>query len=241
MPAPAALITALIDRQDNSELICAQIGAILLAESAAQQALAKTAGKDPSLWKLRVFTERSNAWEMWSDPPSATKPKRDFDRSPIVNVSFDQENFDKSAGDQHERQAADGSFFIDCFGLGLSANNPNSTGHLTGDALATIEAKRAYRLVRSILMAAHYITLGFPAKPNAVIWNRWVQSIQLSPVGPSERIAQHIVGARITLAVRFNEFSPQWQAAPLTLISTRTLRADNGELFFAADFPISQE
>src|SRR6185369_14262874 len=142
-------ITTLIDRQDNSELICYQIGAILLAESLSQQALATAAGKNPNLWKLRVFVERSNAWEMWSDAPSAGKPKPDFDRWPIVNVSFDQETFDKSKGDPHERQAADGTFFIDCFGLGISADNPNGLGHYTGDELAAIEAKRAYRLVRT--------------------------------------------------------------------------------------------
>jgi hypothetical protein len=233
-----ALITTLVDAVDNSELICAQVGAILAAESAAQQALATAAGKDPKLWKLRVFTERTNAWEMWEDAPSASKPTPSFDRSPIVNVSFDQETFDKSKGDIHERQAADGTFFVDCFGLGLSADNPNGPGHFTGDALAAIEAKRAYRLVRSILMAAHYITLGLPLKPNPVVWSRWVSSIQMSPVGPTERIAQHIVGARVSLAVTFNEFSPQVQGAPLELISTSFKRADTGEIFFAADFPI---
>lgn len=237
-----ALITTLIDRLDNSELICNQIGAILAVESAQQQALAQTAGKNSKLWKLRVFTERTNAWEMWLDAPSAGKPKPDFDRSPIVNVSFDQESFDKTKGDPHERQAADGTFFIDCFGLGISADNPNTTGHFTGDELASVEAKRAYRLVRSILMSAHYITLGFPKKPNPIVWGgRWVQSIQMSPVGPTERIAQHIVGARITLAVTFNEFSPQYVAAPLELIAFYARRAESGELIFAAELPISQE
>lgn len=233
-----ALITELIDRPDNSEVVCAQIGAILATESAAQQAFATADGKNPKLWKLRVFTERTNAWEMWEDAPSASKPKRDFDRSPIVNVSFDQETFDKSKGDIHERQAADATYFIDCFGLGLSADNPNGLGHFTGDALAAIEAKRACRLVRSILMSAHYFTLGFPKKPNAVVWSRWVQSIQMSPVGPTERIAQHICGARVALAVTFNEFSPQVQGAPLELVSTSFKRADTGEIFIAADFPI---
>ena len=233
-----ALITTLVDNLDNSELICDQIAAILATESAAQQALATTAGKNPKLWKLRVFTERTNAWEMWLDAPSVAKPKPSFDRAPIVNVSFDQEAFDKAKGDHHERQAADATYFIDCFGLGLSADNPSGAGHFTGDVLAAIEAKRAYRLVRSILMSAHYITLGFPKKPNAVVWSRWVSSIQMSPVGPTERIAQHIVGARVALTVTFNEFSPQVQGAPLELISTSFTRAETGEIFFAADFPI---
>jgi len=59
-----ALITTLVENLDNSELICDQIAAILATESAAQQALATLAGKNPKLWKLRVFAERTNAWEM---------------------------------------------------------------------------------------------------------------------------------------------------------------------------------
>jgi hypothetical protein len=90
-------------------------------------------------------------------------------------------------------------------------------------------------------MAAEYITLGLPKKPNGIVWSRWVSSIQMSPVGPTKRIAQHICGARLTLAVTFNEFSPQIQSVPLELISTSFKRAETGEIFFAADFPISQE
>lgn len=237
-----ALITELIDKLDNSERICDQIGAILLLESTAQQALAVAAHKDPNLWKLRVFTERNNAWELFQNPPDASNPDAEatFDDTPIVNVSFDQESFDKAKGDPHERQAADGTFLIDCFGLGISADDPNGPGHFAGDALASVEAKRAARLVRNIIMSAAYIALGFPLKPNPIIWGgRWVQSIQVQPVPATERIAQHIVGARVTLAVTFNEFSPQIQGVPLELISTSFKRADTGELIFiAADFPI---
>ncbi len=238
-----ALITTLIDKLDNSERICDQIGAILLLESLNQQVLATNAGKDPQLWKLRVFTEQSTAWEQFQTPPDASDPSAEleFDGTPIVNVSFDQETFDGAKGDHHERQAADATFFVDCFGLGISADDPNGTGHFGGDALASVEAKRAARLVRNIVMSAAYITLGFPLKPNPVIWKRWVQSIQVQAVAGSERIAQNICGARLTLAVTFNEFSPQFEAQPLLLVSTLTRRADNGEIFIAADFPISQE
>jgi hypothetical protein len=228
-----ALLTQLIDKVDNSERIRDQIAAILAIESADQQLKAAAAGKDSRLWKLRVFVARSNAWELFQNPPDASDPDAEatYDSTPIVNVSFDQETFDKSKGDQHERQAADGTYFIDCFGLGISADDPNGLGHFAGDELAELEAHRAARLVRNITMAAEYITLGFPKKPNAVIWNRWVQSIQISPVPASERIAQHICGARVSLSVTFNEFSPQIEGAPLELISTSFKRADTGELF----------
>lgn len=235
-----ALITQLIDKVDNSLRIRDQIGALLAVESASQQAKATELSKDSRLWKLRVFVARSNAWELFQNPPDASDPEAaaTFDATPIINVSFDQEAFDKAKGDQHERQAADGTYFIDCFGLGISADDPNGLGHFAGDALAETEAHRAACLVRNIVMASAYITLGFPGKPNPVIWNRWVQSIQISAVPASERIAQHVCGARISLGVTFNEFSPQYEAAALKLISLEVKRADNGQLIVAGEFPI---
>ncbi len=237
MPAPA-LITQLIDRRDNLEIIQDKIAEILLVESTNQQALARAAGKDPALWKLRVFSSRTNAWEQFQDPPDASNPDVEFDSTPIVNIAFDQATFDAARGDIHERQAADGTYFIDCFGLGISKDDPNGVGHFAADVIANDEASRAYRLVRSILMAAAYITLGYPLKPNPIVWKRWVQSIQFQTVGPSEHCAQHVCGARLTLAVTFNEFSPQIQGVPLELISTGIKRAETGEIFIAADFPI---
>ncbi len=241
-----ALITELVDRFENSELICTQIGAILLVESLAQQALATQAGKDPALWKLRVFVERSCAWDQFQDPPDASDPDAalTFDSSPIVNISFDQETFDKSRSNVVERQTADGVFNIDCFGLGISADLPDSLGHLPGDAAAAIEAKRAYRLCRSILMGGAYTYLGFPrakdapSPPGQIVWGRWVQSIQMQTVPASERTAQHIVAARIALQVTYSEFSPQVIGVPLELISTTVTRSDTGQVLLTADYPI---
>ncbi len=241
-----ALITELIDRQDNSELICTQIGAILLVESLAQQALAVTAGKDPALWKLRIFVERSNAWDQFQDPPDASDPDAAivFDGSPVVNVSFDEATFDKSKSNVVERQAAEGNFFIDCFGCGISTDLPNQLGHLPGDALAKVEAKRAYRLCRSILMAGAYTYLGFPrakdapSPPGQIVSGRWPQGIKMSAVPASERVAQHIEAARLTLQVTFNEFSPQVIGVPLELVSTTVTRSDTGQILLTADYPI---
>ena len=71
---------ALIDRQDTFEIIRDQIAALLATEISNQQALASAAGKDPDLWKLRIYLERMNAWEAWLNDQS--------DLSPLVNIWF---------------------------------------------------------------------------------------------------------------------------------------------------------
>ena len=85
----------LIDKQDNFEVIRDQIAAVLVAETANQMQLATNAAKDPQGWKLRVFTERSNPWEQWLN--GAT------DKSPLVNVWYDNSNFDQKASNISER------------------------------------------------------------------------------------------------------------------------------------------
>ena len=74
------MISALIDKLDNYEIIRDRVALILKEEQASQQLLATEAGKDPSLWGLRVFIERSNPWEfMRTDngrPPTDRTPAK---------------------------------------------------------------------------------------------------------------------------------------------------------------------
>ena len=58
----ATTLPSLIDKQDSFEIVRDQIAGILYENQLAQQALAVTAGKDPALWELRVFTEATNPW-----------------------------------------------------------------------------------------------------------------------------------------------------------------------------------
>ena len=59
------MISELIDKQDNFEIVRDQIAAILVNEVASQMALATAEAKDPEDWNLQIFTERSNPWEKW--------------------------------------------------------------------------------------------------------------------------------------------------------------------------------
>lgn len=230
-PSPTrALIGKLIKRPKNFTVVRDQIAAILKSESLSQQSLAAAANEDSRLWKLRVFTERSNPWGVWLNNP----PKDDsrIDTSPIVNVSISGSQFDKSRGDVVERQTSDSTFWIDVYGYGKSRDDGNP-GHIPGDQDAAFEVHRAVGLVQDFLMSAGYVDLGM----RKVVGSRWISSVDYSPV-PDERATSHIYGARITFDVSFNEYSPQFEGVPLELISAAFLRAETGEILLAAEFPI---
>lgn len=224
-------IPTLIDKQDNFEIMRDQIAAILVTESASQQALAVTAGKDSKLWKLRIFRERSNPWEQFQNVEGET------DRSPIVNVWFDNSNFDKASSNISERQKSESVFNIDCYGYGESSSDPdNADGHLPGDREAAFVMQRAVRLVRNILMSDTYAFLGFP---RGTIWGKWPQSITSFQPEQNEVRVQNVVAARIAFNVDFNEFSPQTPGEALELISVDISRAENGELVAEKDIDFS--
>lgn len=216
-------IAALIDKQDNFEIIRDQIAAILATEVASQMALATAGGKDPDDWKLRIFSERSNPWEQLLNEQT--------DRSPIVNVWFDNSNFDPAASNISERQKTEGVFNIDCYGYGISSDEMGG-GHNPGDKEAAFEVHKALRLVRNILMAAEYTYLGL----RGVVWQRWPQSITVFQPQLDGRQMQQLVGARLAFRVVFNEFSPQVPAETLELVSVDVMRTEDGEIVVEADY-----
>lgn len=217
------MITELIDKQDSFEIIRDQIAAILVTEVANQMQLATDAGKDPNDWKLRVYKERSNPWEQLLN--------EQVDKSPIVNVWFDNTNFDPGAGSTVERQKTEGIFNIDCYGFGLSEDEPGG-GHKPGDREAALEVHKAIRLTRNILMAAQYTYLGL----RGLVWQRWPQSITVFQPQLDGRQMQQIVGARVAFRVVFNEFSPQVPAETLELLSVKVDELDTGEILINADY-----
>lgn len=221
-------IDALIDKQDNFEIIRDQIAAILTTETDSQQALAKAANKkNPKLWKLRVFTERANAIEEWRD----IGPTKTIDESPIVNVWYDNGSFPMNKGNVVERQAHDAVYNIDCYGAGFSGDNPGG-GHFLGDKEAALEAQRAIRLVRNILMAADYTYLGL----RGTVWRRWPQSITVFQPQIDGRPVSHVVGARIALRVEFNELAPQITPETLELLTVGVKRTEDGEIVLQANY-----
>jgi hypothetical protein len=213
----------LIDKQDTVEIVRDQIAAILTLEVANQMALASAASKDPNDFKLRIFTERSNPWDQFQNDPA--------DRSPLVNVWWDTETFDKKASNSIERQKGDAVFNLDCYGYGKSSDNV-AGGHNPGDKEAAFEAHRAVRLVRNIIMAAENLYLVL----QGTVWGRFIQSITIFQPDQNAQVVQQIVAARIALAVSFNEFSPQVVAETLELLSVDVKRAENGEIVLEADY-----
>ena len=219
-------ISALIDKQDGFEIVRDQIGAILAIETQSQMALAIAAGKDPLDWKLNVYLERANPWEQWLNDQS--------DRSPIINVWWDNSNYDGKASNISERQKSETVYNIDCYGFGLSSDD-GATGHLPGDRAAAFDAARAVRLCRNILMAAEYTYLGL----RGLVWKRWPQSITSFQPQQEVNQAQQIVGARISFRVEFNETSPQVPAEVLELLSISIDAAEDGQLLVEADYDYS--
>lgn len=217
------MIPILIDKRDNFEVMRDQIAAILATEVASQMALATAAAKDPTLWKLRIFTERSNPWEEWRDSPVS-------DTSPIVNVWFDSSSFDESASNIVERQKCVATFNIDCYAYGEA--EAKTVGHTPGDEAAAFNVHRALRLVRNILMAGEYTYLGL----RGTVWQRFIQSITVFQPQQESHTVQQVIGARLAFRVIFNEFSPQVAENVLELVSTTVKRSETGEIVILADY-----
>lgn len=216
-------IPTLIDKQDNFEIVRDQIGAILVTEVASQMALATAAAKDPNDWKLQIFLERSNPWEKWLNDQN--------DTSPIVNVWFDNSNFDKSASNVMQRQKTEATFNIDCYGYGISSDD-GASGHNPGDKEAAFEVHKALRLVRNILMAAEYTYLGL----RGLVWTRWPQAITSFQPQIEGLQMQQCVGARFAFNVVFNEFSPQVAEETLEYVAIDVKRTEDGQLVIEADY-----
>jgi len=212
------LIEKLIDKHDNFEVVRDKIVSILRDETIAQQALAVAGGKDPSQWKLEVYAERSNPWEKWLNSQ--------VDRTPIVNVWLDNLNFNLANSNAVNRQKAEATYNIDCYGFGL-ARDVELGGHISGDKEAAYEAHRTTRLVRNILMSAYHKYLDL----QGVVWgDREIQSITGYQPELNGRQIQQVYAVRIKLGVAFNEFSPQFEGTPLKKVTVAVNDTEDDKL-----------
>ncbi|MNJ44349.1 hypothetical protein D3C77_393970 [compost metagenome] len=219
------MIPFLIDKQDTFEIVRDRIAEIIATESAEQQALAITAGKDPSLWQLAVYTERSNPWD-----------DEGVNDEVIVNVWFESASPDDRASNTVERQTMVGQFNIDVVGFGESRDT--LTGHAPGDEAAARAAARGLRLVRNTLMASYYTYLGTDLR--GMVGQRWVSNVtSFQPQATGRGLAQS-VGARLTLSVRYDEFSPQYPPVQLEYMANQITRAPDGRLLVQVDFDFTQ-
>jgi hypothetical protein len=216
---PAPLITELISKVDNAEIIRDQIAAILVVELANQGVLS---GGQP---QPSVFIERANPWGMFLAPtPILTQP--------VINVWWDSSTFDAPTSNVVERQKAEAVYHIDCYGCAVSQDD-GAAGHIPADEQAAREAQRAVRLARNILMAGAYTYLGL----RGLVWKRFPQTISLFQPQIDNHAAQRIVAARLALQVHFNEFSPQIATETLETLMIDVLRKETGELLLRAQYP----
>jgi len=223
MAAPTAQITTLIDKLDNFEAIRDQIAAILVIESANQVVLA-AAKPIPNAWALRVYTERTIAFEQWLNDPS------DDDKLiPIINVWFDTAGVDPDASNVVGRQKYSGTFNIDCYAYGEAESD--GAGFTAGDQNAALNAQRAARLVRNILKASSNIYLQL----RNLVWSTRVKSITQFQPELNGSAAQNIMAIRIAFDVDYSEFSPQFEPETLENIFIEVKRDTDGKVLVDLD------
>ena len=232
-------IQKLIDKLDSVEIVRDQIAGILEVEQLEQRRLAGVAGvagKTPSDWALRVFVEATNPWEQFRDPPKADATFDPLDFAPIVNVGFEKETFDPSKSDASKQSHADAVINIDCWGYGITKVAEVEVGQSPGDTAAALEAMRAARLVRNILMASSYTHLGL----RGLVGRRFVESIKLLRLPPeATRAAVNVACAEVALGVSFNEFSPQYEGQPFEGATVTVERAPDGRVLFVGELNVS--
>lgn len=228
------LITTRITTPDNSEVIRDRIAEILLVESLGQQDLAEAADppESPDPWVLRIFTEASNPFEEWvlQDEPADAQAFI----APIVNVSLDNAQAEPRGSNKVSRQRCTGTYNVDCYGYGVSKETDE--GHDPGDQRAALEAQRAARIVRQILMAGHYTYLGLPRGASQFVWGRGVHSLTVFKPAIDQRPVQRVMAVRLQFQVEFNEFSPQVEGEDLEVTSIAIHRKDTGEVVLRTQF-----
>ncbi len=135
------VIPDLIDLDTNPiQLVIDKIGEILVNESANQQALAIAGGKDPDLYKIRVFADRFNPFDNMKT-----------DTTPLVSIKESDDSKELSVSGNHGKQQKLLTINIDCFGIGRAEETVS--GHRPADLDASQDGRRAANLVNKILKA----------------------------------------------------------------------------------------
>ena len=104
------MIETLLEKNDNFQIIGAKIADILKTEIENQKQLAIDAGKDSSLFDVKVFYERSNPFEEYLNNESFT--------TPLVNVWIEGMTFDRSASNEIAFQKSESTYHVDVYAVG---------------------------------------------------------------------------------------------------------------------------
>ena len=217
----------LLIKRDNFEIIRDQIAGIIKANADHQYVLAQGGAMADTAdqWQMRVFTEASNPWEQYRD----WKPADGFP-APIVNIWYDNSNFNEPSSNTTDRQDSRSVYNVDVYAFGY-ARNEVTGGHTPGDVDAAFQCHRTMRFVRNFLMASQNVHL----QMTGLIGQRWPQSITSFQPSLDAQHVQQIVAARLALRVRFNEFAPQTTPDTLEGVFLQVKRQDTGEVYFEYD------
>jgi hypothetical protein len=209
-------IIPLVTDMDGFEIVRDRIAEILALETASQQALAAAAGYDPDDWKFLVYAERIDPWELYRDGA---------DKTPIVNVWYDSDVFDKSTSNNTTRQTTTSQFNIDCYAWAPSRQTVD--GHAPGDESAAMLAHKIGRFVRKFLMHPKYRRLGFTNAGDPV-WDRWVANRTAFQPQSGNPAVQNVMGLRVALEVRHNETVELEEPETLELINIKLYHEPDG-------------
>lgn len=211
------VLQASLDTPDRFEQIRDQIGGILQANFDYQET------QDASN-AVYVYSERVNPWEQLHQN----------DRTPIVNVTAQDEQFDGAISSAVNHQKATGRYHIDCIAFGESEQT--TEGHQPGDEAASLEAQKVSRQCRQILMSPMNAFLQL----RGTVWKRWVQSIQVLQPPAGERPVIHVVASRLTMAVEFTEEAPEQDASLLEVVAAEIERREDGKILVQANYDYSE-
>lgn len=220
----------------NLVIVRDQVAAILKANFDHQRTLAEADADDPTPYDLRVFVERSDCRGEFTsrdeDEPTAAAKR---DQRSIISICAEGTGYDKKRSSSSERRQADGIYYIDFYSLGISEDS--SDGFVPGDKAAANEVLRVFGLVDSILAADVNVSLGMLG----VVGTAWMHKFNMMELSSDDRDrpqVERVAVGRAELHVSFLEFSPQYQAQPLELISAAVLRKETGEIYFKTNPPL---
>ena len=217
-------VIPLIDKGDNFEKIRDRIAAILAAETALQQTAATAIGKDPDLWKFRVYSERSNPWENVTGD----------DKTPVINVWFDNSTYDPSASNISTRQRATSRYNVDLYCHAEAYQT--SDGHAAGDELSAKMAHNTAKLVRNILMHETYTYLLY----RGIVWKRWINAITVFQPASGGQSIERVIGCRIALDVDHNEEIDIETPETLDSIGIKFYHEPDGQIIAELEYAASE-
>lgn len=219
----------LIQGQDGFEAVRDAVANIIAAESVSQMALAEAWNAanptepqlNPECWRLRVFSERSNAVEMYRDA--------DYVDSFIVNVFYDASNTVLNQSTQ-ANQVTTSRIMVECLATGVSEETAD--GHVPGDQLAFTRCHMAARLCRRILMNQLYRQLALPS----IVRNRNMVNRRAYRPNQQNIPVEHVAGVAMQFDVSHNEGFDfeQLSLAEGALVTIR--REPNGQIIAQADY-----